>query len=148
MIVGAYVGVPVGIQLLTSVEPHVLRLALGVCMLLFAAERTAHDLGWLDTSTSKPAHADTDTALLREPLRIRTSRLLGGSLHPALCGAATACGQNKADRLKPPWDRARVVPAAARPRSPPGTTGPRRHRPPSDCGDGRPRVGHAQWRAE
>jgi len=44
LIAGAVVGVPVGLALLTSVDPRLLRLALGASMLAFVAERTLREL--------------------------------------------------------------------------------------------------------
>ena len=54
LIGGAYAGVPLGLRLLSSVDQRVLRLALGVCMLVFVVERTLHDLGWLGRPAEPP----------------------------------------------------------------------------------------------
>jgi len=45
---GALLGVPVGVSLLTTADPRVLRIILGLCMLSFVLERTLHELGYLD----------------------------------------------------------------------------------------------------
>lgn len=84
LIVGAYAGVPLGIRLLTSVDQRILRLALGVCMLTFVAERTLHDLGWLGRPTQPPSgESGSDTESLT-PLTPEGGDLLPASaLHPA-----------------------------------------------------------------
>ena len=45
LVVGCVVGVPLGGMLLTRADPRWLRIALGLCMLLFVAERVMHDDG-------------------------------------------------------------------------------------------------------
>ncbi len=43
LLAGAVVGTPLGVLMLTEADPHLLRLVLGGCMLVFVAERALHE---------------------------------------------------------------------------------------------------------
>jgi uncharacterized membrane protein YfcA len=52
---GAAVGVPLGVTLLTTVNPQALRIALGASMLIFVAERTSEECDAAKSETPRPA---------------------------------------------------------------------------------------------
>ena len=55
--IGAVLGVPLGVNLLTSVDPRVLRIALGASMLVFVAERVLGELSGAAGHAGRPAAA-------------------------------------------------------------------------------------------
>ena len=76
LVVGCVIGVPLGGILLTCADPRCLRIALGMCMLLFVGERVMHDDGGAAAERrAYAAVAEGDAHALR-PVAMRLGRVI------------------------------------------------------------------------